>query len=88
MCKNGGVKLLEDLKHCNKTVGVKQSTKAVETGMAARVFIAKDCEQRVVRGIIELCDKASVPITYTDSMKQLGKACGIEVEAAVACILK
>ncbi|EMS74084.1 ribosomal L7Ae/L30e/S12e/Gadd45 family protein [Ruminiclostridium cellobioparum] len=80
--------MLEDFKHCKKTVGVKQSTKAVENGAAARVIIAKDCEQRVVRGIIELCEKTSVPITYADSMKQLGKACGIEVEAAVACILK
>jgi len=80
--------LLEDLRHCKKTVGVKQSTKAVENGTAKEVIIAKDCEQRVVRNIIELCEKTSVPITYADSMKQLGKACGIEVGAAVACILK
>lgn len=80
--------LLEDLKHCKKTVGVKQSTKAVENDVAASVIIARDCEQRVVRGIIELCEKTSIPVTYADSMKQLGKACGIEVDAAVACILK
>jgi large subunit ribosomal protein L7A len=80
--------LLDDLKHYKKAVGVKQSTKAIEGGLAANVFIAKDCEQRVVKGIIELCEKQSLPITYVDSMKQLGKACGIEVEAAVACILK
>ncbi len=80
--------MLEDLKHCKKTVGVKQSTKAVENGVASSVIIARDCEQRVVRGIVELCERNSVPITYADSMKQLGKACGIEVEAAVACILK
>lgn len=80
--------MLEDLKHCKKTVGIKQSTKAVENGVAAEVIIAKDCEQRVVRNLIELCQMTSVPITYADSMKQLGKTCGIEVEAAVACILK
>jgi len=79
---------LDDLKHYKKAVGVKQSTKAIEAGNVANVFIAKDCEQRVVKGIIELCDKQSLPITYVESMKQLGKACGIEVEAAVACILK
>lgn len=80
--------MLDDLKHYKKAVGVKQSTKAVENGTAKSVIIAKDCEQRVVRGIIELCDRNSVPITYVDSMKMLGKACGIEVDAAVACILK
>ena len=80
--------MLDDLKHYKKLVGVKQSTKAIENGIVASVLIAKDCEQRVVRGIIELCEKQSLPITYVDSMKQLGKACNIEVEAAVACILK
>ena len=80
--------MLDDLKHFKKAVGVKQSTKAIEGGNAESVIIAKDCEQRVIKGIIELCEKQSVPITYVDSMKQLGKACGIEVAAAVACILK
>lgn len=80
--------MLDDLKHYKKAVGVKQSTKALENGVVVSIFIAKDCEQRVVKGIIELCEKQSVPITYVDSMKQLGKACGIEVEASVACILK
>ncbi|WP_024833007.1 ribosomal L7Ae/L30e/S12e/Gadd45 family protein [Ruminiclostridium josui] len=80
--------MLDDLKHCKKAVGVKQSTKAVENGVASNVIIARDCEQRVVRGIIALCEEKSVPITYVDSMKQLGKACGIDVDAAVACILK
>ncbi len=80
--------MLDDLKHYKKAVGVKQSTKAVEGGLAASVLIAKDCEQRVVKSIIELCEKQHVPITYVDSMKLLGKACGIDVEAAVACILK
>lgn len=80
--------MLDDLKHYKKAVGVKQSTKAVESGTAANVFIAKDSEQRVVRGIIELCEQKEVPVTYVDTMKQLGKACGIDVEAAVACILK
>lgn len=80
--------MLDDLKHYKKAVGVKQSTKAVENGTAVNVLIARDSEQRVVRGIIELCEQNSIPVTYVDSMKQLGKACGIDVEAAVACILK
>ena len=80
--------MLENLKHCKKTVGIKQSMKAVENGTAVNVFIAQDCEQRIVRPIIELCQSKAIPITYVDSMKTLGKACGIEVEASVACVLK
>ena len=80
--------LLESLKHSKKAVGIKQTTKAVENGLAANVFIAQDSEHRVTRPIIELCEKNSVPFTYVESMKMLGRACGIDVDAAVACILK
>jgi len=80
--------VLEDLKSSNKTVGLKQSMKAVEKMTAKQVFIAKDAEERVVGRIKELCQKNNIPIVYVDTMKQLGKACDIEVGASVACLLK
>ncbi|MCX7842033.1 MAG: ribosomal L7Ae/L30e/S12e/Gadd45 family protein [Clostridia bacterium] len=78
----------ENLKSSKKVVGIKQSAKALENGTAALVFVARDADPRVIKGIIELCTKNSVEIVYEESMKQLGKACGIEVGAAVACIVK
>jgi large subunit ribosomal protein L7A len=80
--------VLEDLKSSNKTVGLKQSMKAVEKMTAKQVFIAKDADERVVGRIKELCQKNNIPIVYVDTMKQLGKACDIEVGASVACLLK
>lgn len=80
--------MLDNLKNSKKVVGVKQSTKAVENGTAKRVYIAKDADPRIVSNIIELCNKNSIEIVYEENMKQLGKNCGIEVGAAVACILK
>lgn len=80
--------MLDNLKGSNKVVGVKQSAKALENGTAKLVYIAKDADPRVVNSIVELCRNSSVEIAYEESMKQLGKACGIEVGAAVACILK
>ncbi|HQA57900.1 MAG TPA: ribosomal L7Ae/L30e/S12e/Gadd45 family protein [Acetivibrio sp.] len=80
--------MLEDLKSSNKTVGLKQSMKAVEKMTAKQVFIAKDADERVVGRIKELCQKNNIPIVYVDTMKQLGKACDIEVGASVACLLK
>ncbi|MEI7027616.1 50S ribosomal protein L7ae-like protein [Paenibacillus sp. y28] len=65
-------------------IGTKQTTKAVELGMATEVFVAKDAEPRITMKIINLCKKMGVNVTYVDSMKQLGKACGIEVGAAMA----
>lgn len=79
---------MERLKGNNKTIGVKQTLKAAETGNAKIVFIARDADERVVQNIKELCQTNSIEIIYVDTMKQLGKACGIEVGAATACILK
>ncbi|MFA6308786.1 MAG: ribosomal L7Ae/L30e/S12e/Gadd45 family protein [Clostridia bacterium] len=80
--------MLERLKNENKVIGIKQSLKSVEGGSAEIVFIAKDAEEKVVKDLKELCIKNNIEIIYVETMKQLGKACGIEVSAASACILK
>jgi len=80
--------VIESLRNGNKTVGVKQTIKAVEKGAAKMVFVAKDADERVVGKIVELCKKDNIQITYVESMKQLGKACNIDVGAAVACTLR
>lgn len=64
-------------------IGAKQAVKAVEAGLAREVFIAKDADPRVTSKMVNQCRKLSVPVTYVESMKQLGKACGIDVGAAV-----
>jgi large subunit ribosomal protein L7A len=69
------------------SVGTKQATKAVETGIAAEVFVAKDADPRITTKMVNLCKKMGVQVTYVDSMKQLGKACGIEVGAAIAAVV-
>lgn len=80
--------VLESLKSNNKRVGIKQTIKSVENGTAKTVFVAKDAEEKVVAGLKELCKNNSVDVIFVDSMKQLGKACGIEVGAAAVCLLK
>lgn len=80
--------MLEILKSANKTIGIKQTLKAVENKTAETVYIAKDADEKVVRALMELCLENSVEIVYIETMKQLGKACGIEVGAAAACVLK
>ncbi len=80
--------MLESLKNGKKTIGLRQSQKAVEEGLVNVAFIARDAEEKVIRNIKELCENSSIEIVYVDNMKQLGKACGIEVGAAIACLLK
>ncbi len=72
----------------NKKIGIKQSLKAVRTGAAEALFIAKDAEQYVVRSVVELAEENNVPIIYIETMLDLGKACNIDVGAATAVIVK
>lgn len=78
----------EAIKAGKVKVGTKQTMKAVELGSAARVFVARDADTRITSKVIQLCQHRGIPVTYVDSMKQLGKTCGIEVGAAMAALLK
>jgi len=69
-------------------IGTKQTLKLLETGKAIEVFVAKDADPRVTVKVIQLCKKTGVTVTYVDTMKMLGKACGIEVGAATAALYK
>lgn len=70
----------------SRVVGAKQTLKALEKGMARKVFIAKDADEKVVRPVIYLCDEHHIRPHYVNSMYELGKLCGIKVKAAVAAI--
>jgi large subunit ribosomal protein L7A len=70
------------------TIGTKQTKKAIEQGKVTEVIVANDADPQVTYPIISLCKERGIAVTRVDSMKQLGKACGIEVGAATAAILK
>ena len=80
--------MLEELKKCNRAVGIKQTLKAVENDSAKVVFIAKDADEKVIGSLKALCLTKAVELEFVDTMKQLGKAVGIEVGASAVCMLK
>lgn len=81
--------MLEDLKKAsNRTVGMKQTLKAIQVGNAKLVFLAEDVDDYISKRIEEQCRVSGVDITMVGSMEELGKACGIAVGAATAAILE
>ncbi|MGE5484795.1 MAG: ribosomal L7Ae/L30e/S12e/Gadd45 family protein [Ignavibacteriales bacterium] len=79
---------LETLRKAKRrTVGTKQTIKAVEKGTARRVFVARDADERVTEDILTQCRENAVEVEYVESMAVLGKACGIDVGAASAAVL-
>lgn len=80
--------MLSQLHTAAKVVGIKQSKKMIRDGEAKQVFIAKDAEQRVIGPICALCQEHGVAIVEVPTMKELGKAAGIAVGAAVVTVAK
>lgn len=67
-------------------VGTKQTIKALEDGIVREIVIADDADHRVIHKVLVLAQEKSIPIIKVDSMKKLGKACGIDVGAATVAI--
>lgn len=81
---------IDDIRQAKrKTIGTNQTLKLLKqtSEQVACVFIARDAETRVVTPIADLAEKSGVAVIWVDTMRQLGKACGIEVGAATAGIV-
>ncbi len=79
---------LPDLSQDKLAVGAKQLRKAVVSGRAKRVFLAKDADPALTEPLRELCVEYHIPITWVPGMAALGRKCGIEVSAAAAAVVK
>ncbi|MDE3840592.1 50S ribosomal protein L7ae-like protein [Bacillus methanolicus] len=72
----------------NIVVGTKQSVKALKSGIVMELVIANDADPNLTAKAVDVAKEMNVPITRVDSMKKLGKACGIEVGAATVAIIR
>jgi len=70
-----------------KTIGTKQTLKALENNQVALVFIAEDAEEHVISSLKQLCLEKGIDVVTVSTMRELGDACNIQVGAASAAIL-
>lgn len=71
-----------------KVIGIKQTTKSLNNNLGKTLYVAKDSDEHLISPLISLAEKNNVEIKTVDTMKELGKLCGIDVGAAVALVLK
>ncbi|CAM3895920.1 50S ribosomal protein L7ae-like protein [Alkalicoccus chagannorensis] len=71
-----------------KVVGTKQTLKALESEQVKELIVAEDASRDILHKVLTLAETGSVPVGYVDSMQKLGKACGIDVNAAIVAIKK
>ncbi len=79
---------MERIKTSTHVVGLKQTKKAIEAGSANLVFIARDADLHVVFPLEKLCEGKNTEVVYVNNMKELAKACRVDVPTAVAAIVK
>lgn len=69
--------------------GTNETTKVIERGLAKLVVIAEDVEPKeIVMHLPVLCDEKKIPFVYVPSKDDLGRAAGINVSTASACIVE
>lgn len=80
--------MTERLNSKNKVVGAKQVRRALNASEVQTVYIADDAEVEITSDIIKHCEDKQIQIVRVNNMKKLGDACGIDINAAVAALLK
>ena len=73
-----------ELTNSAKVVGVKQVRRALNAGRARQLYLAQDADPQLTRPLAEQAGTQGVEAVWLSSMRELGRACGIAVGAAVA----
>ncbi|AFI26649.1 MULTISPECIES: 50S ribosomal protein L7ae-like protein [Bacillus] len=68
-------------------IGTKQTVKALKRGSVKEVVVAKDADPILTSSVVSLAEDQGISVLMVESMKKLGKACGIEVGAAAVAII-
>ena len=68
-------------------VGAKQLRKALQSGKAAFVYLAKNADPAITDPLEKMCGERNIRLAWGSSMSDLGSVCGIEVGAAAAAVV-
>ena len=79
---------MEALNNIKKVIGIKQSIRAIEKGIAEKAYLASDADTRLITPFRQLCAEKNIPLQIVETMKELGESCGIDVGAAAVTQIK
>jgi large subunit ribosomal protein L7A len=69
-------------------IGLKQTLKAIQSGKAAKVYLATDADDYIKNSVSDACTQKNLEIVYVSTMKELGEACGIDIGASTAAVIQ
>ena len=71
-----------------RVVGKKQTLNVIEDGKAKIVYLAEDIDKNIYNEIYQSSKDNNIDLITVESKMKLGRACGIDVSAACAALLK
>lgn len=71
-----------------KVIGIKQSTKAIKNGDGVVLYVAEDADSKLINPLVQLAKDKGLEVNFIETMKELGKMCGIEVGSAATLMLE
>ncbi len=77
-----------NLDNKNVKIGIKETIRAINSGKAECVIIARDADEFVTRKVRELVNVKNIKLIEISKKSTLGDICKIDVAAAVAVIIK
>ena len=72
----------------DRVAGVRSAERAVLSGRAKCVLVARDAEERITKRLLSLCKERGVKVEFVETMKELGESCGLGVGASCCAILE
>ena len=79
---------LELAGNVRKTVGAKQTLKAMKRNEVTQLYVANDCDEQVVAPLLAYAEEAGIAVDRSNTMAELGIACRTKVKAAAVGVLK
>ena len=77
-----------EIRHDNVVVGAKQFKKALRDGRILKTYLARNADPAVTDPIVQMCDLNGISYAWVATMTELGRACGIDVGAAAATVVR
>lgn len=71
-----------------KVIGIKQCKKAITNREGKILYIAEDADMKLLESLVEIAKQNNIEVRFIESMRILGKMCGIDVGASATMILK
>lgn len=79
--------MFEEFDKTKVKTGFKEVLKLISEKKAVKVYIAEDCDESFKEKALAAAQRAGIPAEYAPSMKELGKACKIDVGASCAALM-